>query len=88
MPDQRSVLTAHVHEPLGDRECARLGRRAQLFAGVSVADNGVEAVVALVAGVAASSAALVGFGLDSVVDGEQRRIHHLLAQNGEDQRLP
>jgi divalent metal cation (Fe/Co/Zn/Cd) transporter len=46
----------------------RLGRRARLLAGASVAYNGVEAVVAILAGVAAGSAALVGFGLDSVVE--------------------
>jgi divalent metal cation (Fe/Co/Zn/Cd) transporter len=56
-----------VHE-LAPAERARLSRRAQLFAGLSVAYNGVEAVVALVAGAAASSAALIGFGLDSVVE--------------------
>lgn len=46
----------------------RLGRRARLLAGASVAYNGVEAVVAVAAGAAAGSAALVGFGLDSVVE--------------------
>ena len=61
-------MTTHLHEELSRPERARLGRRAQLFAGLSVAYNGVEAVVALAAGVAASSAALVGFGLDSVVE--------------------
>ena len=67
MPDERAVVTAHVHE-LAPAERARLSRRAQLFAGMSVAYNGVEAVVALAAGVAASSSALIGFGLDSVVE--------------------
>ena len=46
----------------------RLGRRAQLLAGASVAYNVVEAVVAVTAGLAAGSVALVGFGLDSVVE--------------------
>ena len=46
----------------------RLGRRAQLLAGASVAYNVVEAVVAVAAGLAAGSVALVGFGLDSVVE--------------------
>lgn len=46
----------------------RLGRRAQLLAGASVAYNLVEAVVAVVAGVIAGSVALVGFGLDAVVE--------------------
>ena len=61
-------MTADVHEELAHAERARLSRRAQLFAGLSVAYNGVEAVVALVAGAAASSAALIGFGLDSIVE--------------------
>jgi divalent metal cation (Fe/Co/Zn/Cd) transporter len=47
---------------------ARLGRRAQLLAGVSVMYNAVEAAVAITAGIIAGSVALVGFGLDSVVE--------------------
>ncbi len=47
---------------------AVLARRAQLVAGAAVAYNVVEAVVAISAGVAASSVALVAFGLDSVVE--------------------
>lgn len=61
-------MTAHLHDQLAPTERARLSRRAQLFAGLSVAYNGVEAVVALAAAVAASSAALIGFGLDSIVE--------------------
>jgi len=45
-----------------------LGRRAQLLAGASVTYNVVEALVAVTAGLVASSVALVGFGLDSVVE--------------------
>ncbi|WP_323792492.1 cation diffusion facilitator family transporter [Nocardioides sp.] len=56
----RPVLT------LDDRK--RLGRRAQLFAGASVAYNFIEAVLAITAGLVAGSVALVGFGLDSVVE--------------------
>ena len=47
---------------------ARLGRRAQLLAGVSVGYNAVEALIAITAGLVAGSVALVGFGLDSVVE--------------------
>ena len=47
---------------------AQLGRRAQWLAGASVAYNAVEATVAIAAGAAASSIALVGFGLDSIVE--------------------
>lgn len=45
-----------------------LGRRAQWLAGASVAYNVLEAVVAISSGVVASSVALVGFGLDSLVE--------------------
>lgn len=46
----------------------KLGRRAQLLAGASVTYNVIEAVVAITAGLVAGSVALVGFGLDSVVE--------------------
>lgn len=46
----------------------RLGRRAQWLAGTSVAYNLVEGIVAISAGIVAGSVALVGFGLDSVVE--------------------
>jgi divalent metal cation (Fe/Co/Zn/Cd) transporter len=46
----------------------KLGRRAQLLAGASVTYNLVEAVIAITAGLLAGSVALVGFGLDSVVE--------------------
>ncbi|EFQ82773.1 cation efflux family protein [Aeromicrobium marinum DSM 15272] len=49
-------------------ERARLGRRAKLLAGVSVGYNAAEAVIAVAAGLAAGSVALVGFGLDSTVE--------------------
>jgi len=43
-------------------------RRARRLAGATIAWNVVEAVVAIVAGRAARSIALVGFGLDSTVE--------------------
>jgi divalent metal cation (Fe/Co/Zn/Cd) transporter len=46
----------------------RLSRRAQLLAGASVTYNLIEAVIAITAGLVAGSVALVGFGLDSVVE--------------------
>ncbi|GAA1704818.1 cation transporter [Kribbella yunnanensis] len=46
----------------------RLGRRARLLAGASVTYNVIEAIVAISAGLVAGSVALVGFGLDSVVE--------------------
>jgi divalent metal cation (Fe/Co/Zn/Cd) transporter len=45
-----------------------LGRRARLLAFASVSYNVLEAVVAIAAGAAAGSVALVGFGLDSTVE--------------------
>ncbi|MEO5663760.1 MAG: cation transporter [Nocardioides sp.] len=53
---------------LSDDVRRTLGRRAQLLAAASVAYNVVEAVIAITAGVVAGSVALVGFGLDSVVE--------------------
>jgi divalent metal cation (Fe/Co/Zn/Cd) transporter len=59
---------AHAHAERRDTERVRLGRRARLLAGVSVAYNVAEAVVAIAAGLVAGSVALVGFGADSVVE--------------------
>jgi divalent metal cation (Fe/Co/Zn/Cd) transporter len=64
-------MAEHTHapaKPLSEHDRRRLSRRAQLLAGVSVAYNVVEAVVAITAGLVAGSVALVGFGLDSVVE--------------------
>ena len=63
-----SATQAHEHPALATTERAKLGRRAQLLAGASVAYNVIEAVIAVTAGIAAGSVALVGFGLDSVVE--------------------
>jgi len=46
----------------------QLGRRAQWLAGASVGYNLAEAVVAISAGAVSGSVALVGFGLDSIVE--------------------
>ncbi|MEU7281079.1 cation transporter [Streptomyces sp. NPDC045431] len=46
----------------------RLARRIRLLVAATIAYNAVEAVVALTAGTAASSTALIGFGLDSIVE--------------------
>lgn len=64
-------MTGHVHavgyavDPARRRQ---LGRRAQQLAAASVAYNVVEAVIAITAGLVAGSIALVGFGLDSIVE--------------------
>ena len=64
-------MSAHVHTSAyavdPDRR-RQLGRRAQLLAAASVSYNLVEAVIAITAGLIAGSIALVGFGLDSIVE--------------------
>lgn len=87
-------MTAHVHAtvPLSPVDRARLGRRAQLLAATSVAYNALEAVVAITAGVVAGSVALVGFGLDSVVEVSSGLIilwqfRHRLPESREQQAL-
>jgi divalent metal cation (Fe/Co/Zn/Cd) transporter len=47
---------------------ALLRRRIRFIVAFTIAYNGIEAVVAIWAGAAASSVALIGFGLDSVVE--------------------
>jgi len=63
-------MSPAISSPLlrAESERARLGRRAQLLAAASVAYNVAEAAIAVAAGLVASSIALVGFGLDSVVE--------------------
>ena len=64
------TATHHSHAaaaPTRERR-ATLGRRARLLAATSIGYNAVEAVVALAAGAVAGSTALLGFGLDSVVE--------------------
>jgi len=63
-------MTAHVHThpSLDATEKARLGRRAQQLAAASVTYNVIEAMIAITAGIVAGSVALIGFGLDSVVE--------------------
>ncbi|MFG2168998.1 cation transporter [Micromonospora chersina] len=47
---------------------ALLARRVRLLVAATITYNVVEAVVAITAGAAASSTALIGFGLDSVIE--------------------
>jgi divalent metal cation (Fe/Co/Zn/Cd) transporter len=53
--------------PLGTRR-ATLQRRIRLLVGATITYNVIEAVVAITAGSIASSTALIGFGLDSVIE--------------------
>lgn len=61
------MTTTHLHlAPRVDRAAAV--RRARFLNRVTLSYNAVEAVVALTAGIVASSISLVGFGLDSLVE--------------------
>jgi len=62
------TLRIDISRPLSDAERRRFGRRAQFLAATSVGYNVVEAVIAIGAGLFAGSVALVGFGLDSIVE--------------------
>lgn len=53
---------------LGPARRALLARRIRWFVAATITYNLIEAVVALAAGVQASSTALIGFGLDSVIE--------------------
>jgi divalent metal cation (Fe/Co/Zn/Cd) transporter len=54
---------------LADAECLRLAARVRLLSWASLAYMTVEGAVAIIAGVMAGSIALVGFGLDSAIEG-------------------
>jgi Co/Zn/Cd efflux system component len=60
-------MTALLQAPSNERR-AVLNRRIRLFAAATITYNVIEAVVALWAGNVADSAALIGFGLDSVIE--------------------
>src|SRR5207237_10638499 len=64
MPSTQSPET--VFPQRGDHD--RLVRRAKTLAWIGVAWHGVEATIAVGAGLAASSIALVGFGADSLIE--------------------
>jgi divalent metal cation (Fe/Co/Zn/Cd) transporter len=63
-------MTATAPVSLGPSPARRdaLARRIRLLVAVTIVYNVVEAVVALTAGTLASSTALIGFGLDSVIE--------------------
>ena len=64
---QRTGTPAPAAPTAGERE--RLIRRVKLLSWVSLAWMTVEGAVAIAAGVVAGSVALIGFGLDSVIEG-------------------
>lgn len=90
------MTAVHDHAAAGAAVSAaerdRLGRRARLLARLSVAYNSVEAGIALTAGTIAGSAALVGFGLDSLIEVSSGLVilwqfRHRLPQSREQQAL-
>lgn len=60
-------MTALLQAPSAERR-AVLNLRIRIFAAATITYNLIEAVVALCAGNEADSAALIGFGLDSVIE--------------------
>lgn len=64
-------MTTMANGPVRYMHLARkriLQRRIRIIVAVTIAYNVIEAIVALAAGTVASSAALIGFGLDSIVE--------------------
>jgi divalent metal cation (Fe/Co/Zn/Cd) transporter len=53
---------------IGPERRAALARRVRLLVAATISYNVIEAVVAITAGTIASSTALIGFGLDSVIE--------------------
>ena len=54
---------------LGSPDYLRLTRRAKLLSWASLGYMAVEGIVAIVAGIVAGSIALIGFGIDSAIEG-------------------
>ena len=61
-------MTAVELSPLRSERRAALERRVRRLVAATITYNVVEAVVAISAGIGASSAALIGFGLDSTIE--------------------
>jgi divalent metal cation (Fe/Co/Zn/Cd) transporter len=68
LPRPAPVSARHGRRPLASDARVRLERRARLLAWAGNGWHLVEFAVALAAGIAAGSVALVGFGLDSLVE--------------------
>ncbi|MFC7814033.1 cation transporter [Streptomyces sp. NPDC057367] len=63
-------MTAGISISLGPSQARRevLARRVRLLVAATIAYNVIEAIVAITAGTIASSSALIGFGLDSIIE--------------------
>jgi divalent metal cation (Fe/Co/Zn/Cd) transporter len=55
--------------PVGHGEYVRLAHRARLLSWASLGYMAVEGIVAIIAGIVAGSIALIGFGIDSAIEG-------------------
>jgi divalent metal cation (Fe/Co/Zn/Cd) transporter len=66
---EQATLSARIADPLSEPQRARLVSRARLLAWLGIGWHAIEAAIAVGAGLAAGSIALVGFGADSVVEG-------------------
>lgn len=62
------MSTLRRAEPAARRRRALLARRIRWFVAATITYNVIEAVIAISAGTAANSAALIGFGLDSIIE--------------------
>jgi divalent metal cation (Fe/Co/Zn/Cd) transporter len=62
---ETASIPLHVHDP---RERESLVRKARFLARLGLAWHGVEAAIAIVAGIVAGSIALIGFGADSLIE--------------------
>jgi divalent metal cation (Fe/Co/Zn/Cd) transporter len=65
---EQATIGVRRRAPLAAAARERLVHRARLLAWLGIAWHGIEAAVAIGAGLAASSIALIGFGADSVVE--------------------
>jgi divalent metal cation (Fe/Co/Zn/Cd) transporter len=65
----RDIAVASERTAAGSAEWLRWARRARLLAWASLGWMTIEGVVAVVAGIAAGSIALIGFGISSAVEG-------------------
>lgn len=68
MSSQPTTQPAALTLGLSSERREALTRRVRLLVGVTIAYNVIEAAVALAAGATASSSALLGFGLDSIIE--------------------
>jgi divalent metal cation (Fe/Co/Zn/Cd) transporter len=62
------MTDTNLARPSTSRRQTQLVRRVRWLVAATISYNIVEAIVAITAGVAASSTALIGFGLDSVIE--------------------